>query len=424
MVLGSRAGATSLLVARQPIFDRDARVVAYELLARRTLDDATWSGETEDSRTTSRVIRQAFLEMDVWSLTEGQPAFINFTRELLLEGMAETLPPELAVVEVLETITPDAEVAAACDRLRAAGYRIALDDVVADDPRLVLLPKVDVVKIDFCDTTDEQRLRLLDRCRVAGVQVLAEKVETPTQHAEARELGCDLFQGYFFQKPAIVGVRQRQGTRLAHLQLLRSVTARQIDRDAIGNVLARDRYAARRFGDIVEVEHGEVGRGLSVRAMLDGLDDDQLMRAITLLVVLWLGESHPRPLRETALIRARFCEQLTALLDGDTGPVDAWDGYLVGCCSLLDALVDEPLADVLERIQLPTHLTDACLHHAGSGGTVLALVRDYEHGRWPDVLRCATELGVGGMQLGPLYLACLSQVRTLLDRLEPAAPPP
>jgi EAL and modified HD-GYP domain-containing signal transduction protein len=298
---------------------------------------------------------------------------------------------------------------------------VALDDVVAEDPRLALLGHVDVVKIDFADTSDAQRRALLGRCRDAGVQVLAEKVETPAQHAEARRLGCDLFQGYFFQKPAIVGARQRAGTRLAHLQLLRSATSRQIDRDAVGNVLARDRYAARRFGDIVEVEHGDVGWQPSVRAVLDRLDDEQLMRAITLLVVLWLGESHPRPLRETALIRARFCEQLTALVGGDSQPVDAWDGYLAGCCSLLDALVDEPLADVLERIQLPEHLIDACLRDAGTTGSVLALVRAYEHGRWADVLRRAAALGVAGVRLGPLYLGCLSQVRTLLGRLEAAA---
>ena len=423
MARGSRAGATSLLVARQPIFDRAARVVAYELLARRSLDDATWSGEDEDSRTTSRVIRQAFLEMDVWSLTEGLPAFINFTRELLLDGLAESLPSELAVVEILETIEPDPEVAAACDRLRAAGYRVALDDVVAEDPRLALLAHVDVVKIDFGDTNDAQRRALLSRCRDAGVQVLAEKVETPAQHAQARQLGCDLFQGYFFQKPAIVGARQLEGTRLAHLQLRRSATSRRIDRDAVGNVLARDRYAARRFRDVVEAEQGDVGRQPSARAVLDRLDDEQLMRVITLLVVLWLGESHPRPLRETALIRARFCEQLTALVEGNNEPVDAWDGYLTGCCSLLDALVDEPLADVLDRIQLPAHLVDACLHHAGTMGSMLALVRAYEHGHWTDVLQRATALGVGDGELGPLYLACLSQVRALLDRLDADAAP-
>ena len=411
---GSMAGATSLLVARQPILDRDARVVAYELLARRTLRDATWHSGTEDSRTTSRVIRQAFLEMDVWSLTEGLPAYINFTRDLLLDGAAETLPPELTVIEILETIDPDDEVEAACRRLRSAGYRIALDDVVADDPRLVLLGVVDVVKVDVAATTVAERVALIDRCRTAGVTTLAEKVETPEQHDEAERMGCDLFQGYFFQKPAIVGARQIHGTRLAHLQLLRSVTSDGIDRDAVGNILARDRYAARRFRDIVDLVDPTAPRPpRTVRETLDHVDDRRLMWAITLLVVLWLGARHPYPLRDTALSRARFCEQL-AVRFGDMAHVRPEDGYLVGLCSLLDALVGEPLAAVLDRIQLPAPLAEACLHGTGTLGDVLALVRAYEHGQWPVVQQHAEALGAPPQQLGPLYLECLAWVRDLL----------
>ena len=407
------AGATDLLVARQPILDRRVRVVAYELLARRTLRDATWRGGTEDSHTTSRVIRQAFLEMDVWSLTEGLPAYINFTRELLLDGVAETLPPELTVVEILETIEPDDEVRQACRRLRAAGYRIALDDVVADDPRLALLGVVDVVKVDVAATTVDERIALIGRCRAAGVITLAEKVETPAQHDEAERLGCDLFQGYFFQKPAIVGARQTHGTLLAHLQLLRSVTSDGIDRDAVGDVLARDRYAARRFHDIVEVADPAAGRPRTVREALDRLDDRRLAWAITLLVVLWLGARHPHPLRDTALSRARFCELLTArfAVTADARPED---GYLVGLCSLLDALVGEPLADVLDRIQLPAPLAEACLHGAGVLGDVLALARAYEHGRWQAVAHHAEVLAVPPQELSSVYVDCLTWVRGLL----------
>ena len=407
------AGATNLLVARQPILDRDARVVAYELLARRTLRDATWRRGTEDSRTTSRVIRQAFLEMDVWSLTEGLPAYINFSRDLLLDGVAETLPPELTVIEILETVDPDDEVVAACRRLRTAGYRVALDDVVADDPRMALLDVVDVVKLDVAATTVDERITLIHRCRAAGVITLAEKVETPEQHDEAERLGCDLFQGYFFQKPAIVGARQTRGTLLAHLQLLRSVISGGIDRDAVGNILARDRHAARRFHDIVEFADPAAGRPRTVRETLDRLDDRRLTWAITLLVVLWLGARHPHPLRDTALSRARFCEQLTARFAAGA-QVRPVDGYLVGLCSLLDAMVGEPLAAVLERIQLPAPLAAACLRSAGTLGDVLALVRAYERGEWQAVQHHAEALDIPTHHLVPLYVDCIAWVRDLL----------
>ena len=406
------SGSIDVLVARQPILDRGADVVAYELLARRDLDAVTWTGASDDSRTTARIIGQAFLDMDVWSITEGWPAFINFPRELLLDGTAEALPAQLTVVEILESVAPDVAVRDACERLRAGGYRLALDDVVADDARLSLLDAVDVAKIDFAGTTPEERETLVARCHGAGVQVLAEKVERPEQHDEALRLGCDLFQGYFFQKPAVIGHRRLAGARLLHLHLLRSVAGSEIDRDVIGNVFARNPGAAERFRNLWPAVVPSVPPPATVRAALDHLDHDALVRLVTLLVVVWLGERHPRPLLDTALIRARFCELLTARGEASA----ALDGYLVGLCSLLDALVDEPLAAVLARIRPSPALAAACLRGEGRLGQMLDMVRAYEHGEWAVVRKNSAALGIGGATLGPLYLESLAWSRRLVQR--------
>jgi EAL and modified HD-GYP domain-containing signal transduction protein len=398
---------TNVLVARQPILDRDATVVAYELLARHTLTDGRWRGVTDDPRTTARVIAQTFLDMDVWSITEGLPAFVNVPRDLLLDGTVDAMPAASTVVELLETVRPDAAVAAACRRLRAAGYRIALDDVVAGDPRLDLLGVVDVVKIDFAATSPAQRAHLLARCRDAGVRVLAEKVETRAQHDEALVLGCDLFQGYFFCRPAVLGGPRRDGAHLWHLQLLRSVIAPEIDRDAIGNVLARDRRAASWLRAVwPTVAGGTPPR--TVRTALGQPDEPTLVRLLSLVVVVWLGEGHPRSLLDTTLIRARFCEQVVRRL-GDGAA--ALDGHLVGLCSLLDALVAAPLVDVLARIHAPTALSAACLRGAGPLGHVLGLARAYEQGDWTAVRAAAAALPLDGGLLGPLYLDCLAWAR-------------
>jgi EAL and modified HD-GYP domain-containing signal transduction protein len=403
-----QSGTANVLVARQPIVDRGAGVIAYELLARWRLTDVRWNGGSDGGHTTARVIAQAFLDMDVWSITEGLPAFINFPREQLLDGTVQQLPAGSTVVEILETVAPDAQVRRACRQLRAAGYRLALDDVVADDPRLALLDLVDVVKVDFADTTPAERVALLEQCRAVGAEVLAEKVETPAQQAEAARLGYDLFQGYFFQKPAVVDGRQPSVARLQHLQLLRSVLGTDIDRDAIGDVLARDPGAIDRFCHLVISLARLSHASRSVRVLLRGLDDREVVRYVTLLVVLWLAERHPRPLRDTALIRARFCERIVEHLDGDADPLD---GYLVGLCSLLDALVDEPLADVLGRVHPPARLTAATVHRAGLLGRVLQVVETYEHGDWDAVRRHASALDVDGDLLGAFYLDCLSWTR-------------
>lgn len=413
----SGSGAPNVLVARQPIFDRAAGVVAYELLARRQLTDVNWVATPDDSGTTARVIGQAFLEMDVWSITEGLPAFINFTRELLLDGTVDALPSELTVVEVLETVVPDQSVRQACHRLRHAGYRIALDDVVTDDPRLTLLDLADIVKLDFAATSAPGRTALLRQCRDAGVQVLAEKVETPQQQREAERLGCDLFQGYFFQKPAVIGGGQLSGARLMHLQLLRSVIAPEIDRDAIGNVLARDPATAARLAALALPAHIVPDDPATLAEHLAHLDDQQIVRSTALLVVLWFGQQHPRPLLDAALIRAHFCEQLARCVG--TGPAPL-AGYLAGMCSLLDALVNEPLADVVGRIHADALLSSALLHRQGVLGQLLELVIAYEHANWAAVRDCAGGLGVDESLLGPMYLQSLAWTRELVHRSAPA----
>lgn len=406
--------AANVLVARQPIVDRSAGVVAYELLARWHLDDVSFDGSRDGGRATSRVVAQAFLDMDVWSVTEGLPAFINFPRAQLLDGTVERLPAELTVVEILETVEPDDDVRHACHALRDAGYLLALDDVVAGDPRLSLLGLVDVVKVDFGGTTVDERVDLLERCRAAGAAVLAEKVETPEQHAEASQLGYDLFQGYFFFKPAVVDGRHHAAGRLQHLQLLRSVLGPSIDRDVIGDVLARDPGAVDRFSALVRALRALPDHVVSARAQLRRLPDQQIVRVVALLVVLWLSEQHPRPLRDAALLRARFCERIVGHVACDLDPLD---GYLAGLCSVLDALVDEPLGDVLARVRPPARLARALRTRDGRLGSVLDLVEAYEHGAWDTVRGIAAAVGVDGDVLGPCYLDCLAWARELVARL-------
>ncbi|PYX65927.1 MAG: hypothetical protein DMG74_06535 [Acidobacteria bacterium] len=68
-------------------------------------------------------------------LCDGRRAFINCTRDVLLNDHVTLLPSEQTIVEVLESVEADGLVLAACQRLREAGYLIALDDFVANDPR-------------------------------------------------------------------------------------------------------------------------------------------------------------------------------------------------------------------------------------------------------------------------------------------------
>ena len=60
---------------------------------------------------------------------DGRLAFINSTQTMLLNEFFLLLPADKIVVEIQESVRPDENMIAACDRLKLEGYRLALDNL-------------------------------------------------------------------------------------------------------------------------------------------------------------------------------------------------------------------------------------------------------------------------------------------------------
>ncbi len=192
-------------VARQPILDRDRQIVGYELLFRSSLEN--FFSHPDADHAAAQVIHDSMHVFGLDVLAAGRRVFVNATRQVVVEGLYESLPRDQAVIELLESVEPDDEVIAACRRLKTAGYTLALDDFVWDDRFERLLPWVDVVKVDFHAVAGDQLRDLVTRLRRWPLRLLAEKVETGEEFSAALELGFELFQGYFFYRPEILSVR-------------------------------------------------------------------------------------------------------------------------------------------------------------------------------------------------------------------------
>ncbi len=180
-------------VARQPIFDRDQKVFGYELLFRDGLENAFHGDTDEASRAT--LDRTLLMGLDV--LCDGRRAFVNCTRDTLIKGLVTLLPSTTTVVEVLESVSADPDVIAACRTLKEAGYTIALDDYVANDPREAMAELADIIKVEMQLTTEPQRIAMIKRFGPWRCRMLAEKIETHAEFVRARDLGFVYFQGFF-----------------------------------------------------------------------------------------------------------------------------------------------------------------------------------------------------------------------------------
>jgi EAL and modified HD-GYP domain-containing signal transduction protein len=391
-------------IARQPIFTRQKKVFAYELLYRSGAAN-NFCTAMDLNEAANKVIADSGLLPGLGNLTDGKKAFINVTREVLLDGVIEVLPKELTVVELLETIEPDAEVIAACKKLREAGYLLALDDFVYAPRFEPLVELSDIIKVDFLSSSREERAALARRGAQAGIHMLAEKVETHEAFSEAVELGYSYFQGYFFCRPVILAHRDVPGNKLQYLRILQEIQRPEINLEQIERIIRRDlaltfkllRYlnsAAFNFKNEIE----------TIRQALMLLGERQIRKWASLVIIASLGQDKPEELVRQALIRARFCETLGPLLGLGHR---AEDLFLTGMMSLIDAILDHPLEQLLKDLPLNSEIRDALTGHENRLSQVYSLTVACERGDWETLARLTAQLGVSGPDLLTLYLSAV-----------------
>jgi len=349
-------------VARQPIVDREEKVFGYELLFRDGLENA-FSGDTDEA---SRATLDRSLLMGLDILCDGRRAFVNCTRDTLIKGLVTLLPSTMTVVEILETVPADPDVVVACRNLKEAGYMLALDDYVANDPREALAEMADIIKVEMQLTTEEQRLALIQqfgrRCRM-----LAEKIETQAEFVRARDQGFVYFQGYFFRRPEMMNTRMLQEVSRPELNLARLEKLIKAEASVCYRLLRYLNSAI--FGFKSEIH--------SVRHALSILGERDARRWVRLVAAVGAGQDRPSDLVLSALVRGRFGELLAPRVEHGQS-----DLFLLGLLSLIDAMLEMPMAEVLERIPLDRATKAVLLGQASVLRPVFQLMLAHESGEW------------------------------------------
>jgi c-di-GMP phosphodiesterase len=395
-------------IARQPIFDGKLEVVSYELLFR----GRGYAGDDlvdDPGRATATLVLNSLTELELDRIVGARTAWVKVPREFILDGLAQAIPPSLAGLEISESELGDDALSAALHRLKGDGYRLALDDFAFRPGSEALLELFDVIKLDMqilgADRVRDHVARLRDYPALVAVDNLQSRDE---QEFCARA-GCDLFQGYFFCRPAVVGTRGIPANRLALLQVVAALHEPGVELSDIEPILARDvalsfrllRYVNSAFFGL----RGDV-RSIGQALALLGLDNVRRWATLTVMASI---DDKPTELTVTALIRARFCE----LAGERLGLPGSAELFTLGLFSVIDAMMDAPMRDVVASLPLADDMRDALVLRAGRLGELLDCVTALEAGR--DLAQSP----VPGA--GELYLTSLIWSNTAVESLFDAA---
>jgi c-di-GMP-related signal transduction protein len=391
-----------VFVARQPIFDRQRRIFAYELLFR---SDAHSNQFTNTNATvaTSQVVANTLFAVGLEDILRGKKAFINFGRDLILGGWESMLPRDKMVIELLENVEPDEEIIATCRRLRDQGYAIALDDFVYSPRFEPLAELATIIKVDLRSTPRSEQLHLLRTYQPKGVRMLAEKVETQEEYEWAFREGFDYFQGYFFARPEVMRGKQIPASKMTCLRLLQEVQKTDLDFDLLTALVSEDvgfSYKLLRFVNSALFPHRS--KINSILQALVTLGEPGVRHWVAVAALPRMAADKPRELVVHSLLRARFCETVAQ----SSSIPNSGDAFLTGLFSLLDALIDRPLDVALAEINLAPSIAGALLGTAPDDDdltNVINLVCRYEAGEWDAVDSAGRQLGADGAMIGQAY---------------------
>jgi c-di-GMP-related signal transduction protein len=357
-------------LGRQAILDQKMDLYGYELLYRAGRVNA-FTGNGEDA--TNQTIDSC---LSMVACSSSKKLFINCTRNALVNMSVKLLPSRTVVLEILENVTPDAELVRACRVLKGSGFRFALDDFSAHDNSGDLVEIADYVKVDFRTSDPAARQEIYKIFRNKKVAFLAEKVETLADVRTAQAEGNTLFQGYFHSRPEIIVEAHISAIQSVYLQLFAALTKSPMDDRQVERLLLMEPSLCYRLLRVANsAAYGFRHRISTIQAALHAVGEDAFRRLVTVVLASNLAHSAADGDTQQAVERACFCEALASLLHESPAEL-----YMLGMLSMMDRMLNIPMKQLVGLISIDSRIQEALLGSAKGLGRALELCRYHEQG--------------------------------------------
>ncbi|WP_337061967.1 EAL and HDOD domain-containing protein [Kineococcus sp. G2] len=403
------SSVATVRVGRQGIYDGERHLIAYELLFRaHGGTSADLSSGSEQDHATSQVVSATFGDFGVEQIAGDKPLFINLTRGFFTGELPVPCSPRQVVLELLEDVEVDEELLAGVDRLRALGYRIAVDDFAGEEARLPAVRRAEYVKVDLADTGERfEQVVALVRAHNPSALVVVERVEDDAEFARAAAAGCDLFQGYGLQRPVTLESVSLTPSQLVCLRLVRALTGSDAPIGEIEQLVSSDPGLSLRVLRTVSSAYAGTREEISsLRQAIVLLGRRQLCSWVVLMLLGGVTSVDTEQLT-TVLARAAACARLT--------PSDPDVAYTVGLLSGVATFLGLPEDELVETTGVARSVRAALLEGRGTAGRALRAVLSYE----ADDPQRIGEAGHAVYDVSRAYLAGLSAamraVETVLE---------
>ena len=394
-------------VGRQPIYREGVEVFAYELFSQN--NELTQAAFAKGDTVAAEALLHDFIKVGLDHVVGPHPAFVNVTRDFVLNDYPWLLPKNGVVLQIPGDSTPDNALLKSLSHLSRTGYSIALHNFVCNDETRPLAELADIVKLDVHSLDQEKLTEQVQTLRPLKVKLLAEQVETHEDYRRCKDVGFDYYEGYYFCRPQAREDRPLPSNRMSTLHLLSKLQDPDISLDELERAVAQDIAMSYRILRYLNSPINAMPRKIESLRHAIALVGTGLIRRWASVIWLESIEDKPRELMIMAMVRAHMCQQLGNAM----GAKNLDQFFTVGLLSLLDALLDRHMDKILHDLPLVQPVKDALISRGGVMGAALNCVESYERCDWEHT-RCDA---LDENKIREAYLSSVTWSRAVIHEL-------
>ena len=371
----------NVYLGRQPILDSEGDLVAYEILYG---DSEKATHKNADRFASASVISNILNKFGTKNLLGNRRAFIKIDENFLLHDIIFSIPKEFFIFTLFEDVKIDERVMKRLQELDTKGYLLAINDISLEEDSIQEYTKIykqlSYIKININKEINSKKKDILGEFKYHNIKLVGSEIEDNKQYLIAKELGCDMFQGYFFAKPNIMENAKYEPSQLNVLKLYNLLVNDTTIDDIATEFENNHEITVQLLRFINSCAFHFRNRISSIHHILTLVGREPLSKWLLLMIY---SKSVSRTSKHSPIIlmvknRTTLMENILKAVDPDVKSDTLGEAYFVGVLSLIDTLFSIKLEQILEDLNISDEVIDALIDDEGILGEIYALIRDIE----------------------------------------------
>ncbi len=402
-----------MLLTLIPLFDENIAVSAYSIFTQKDNMFLNPLGQVTgiyDGATYVQGI-EAVNSMGIETLSGDKMVFVPVTNVSIFSNIEEQCKIAHVKVALLidRTVPPVETYVKRLKELKAAGFKIAIRKIAVSEFQ-VYAPILELVDFVFLNN----KKIAIDKAKVfftklyPNVKLIAGNIDTMETFESLKATGgYQYYEGDFYRIPVTKGEKDISPAKITQLELLKIVNNPDFELNDAADIIGRDTALTLSLLQMVNrvVKTAEI---TTIRHAAAMLGQKELKKWINTAVVNEISSDQPNEITRLSLLRARFAENISGLFNLK---MQSEELFLMGLFSVLDVILDKPMSEALDMIQVSKDIKNALISKEGKLAPVLEFILAYENANWSEVSRILLLGNIDANKIYDAYIDSLSWYR-------------